>query len=231
MKFFVLRTVSVLASFFTYQAFAADFATAPSADVVTPPSEEAVQRAAMRATPLSLRETRDIYSNHTWQWENGAGYYAAEKRQFKGWSGSGMESSYTDDGIWFLKDDGIMCMRATWDAVSGPVMVASCFEHRADDNYYYQRSLPGGNWYIFGTLPEQTGFEMDKLQPGERLGEGMQQTQAYIKQNAAPYRSVTSSSQLSANQISQYSYETMTAEFCNALKQYGDMKIEHPACS
>lgn len=127
-----------------------------------------VARAAMASEPLSIREMHRIFANRTWIWDDGAGFMNARDRTFIAWTGSEASASYAD-GTWFMTPRGEMCFRASWGAINGSGMKATCFEHRTDGTQIFQRRRPGGEWYVFANNPVKPDDEINKLRPGDAV--------------------------------------------------------------
>jgi hypothetical protein len=219
-----------MASLTTFLAAACLAGTAMAQNAGTPSmNATAIQSAAAQAKPMTHAELLLIYSNQTWQWENGAGYFASGKRQFEGWSGSGASSSFAE-GVWFLRESGIMCMRANWSTVNGAEEVVTCFQHRSDEDYIFQRRLPDGGWYLFGDLPRRTGHELEKFAPGNRLGEGMKAARDFVAGNATVDLSDPARAHDATKQIYRRNYELFKNAFCGSMRPSSQMQPVHPAC-
>lgn len=120
---------------------------------------------------LTTDELYRIYSNRSWIWDDGAGYFQVAGRKFTAFTGSGRTGSYAE-GRWFLTSEGRACFRATWFAAAGNAPALTCFEHRTDGSTISQRRLPDGEWYIFAHDPPQAGDEILKLKTGDRVAKG-----------------------------------------------------------
>lgn len=121
---------------------------------------------AETAKPLNNAEIYQLFSNNSWMWKDGAGYFSVPKRQFKAWSGSGKSATYAD-GIWFITEPGKLCFRANWHTVNSVVPATTCFSHRKKDGVIFQRREPKGEWYVFKHAPAQKSDEIRKLRSGD----------------------------------------------------------------
>ena len=95
---------------------------------------------------LTTDELYRIYSNRSWIWDDGAGYFQVAGRKFTAFTGSGRTGSYAE-GRWFLTSEGRACFRATWFAAAGNAPALTCFEHRTDGSTMpvrAQLSIRGG---------------------------------------------------------------------------------------
>lgn len=132
--------------------------------------------------PLTTNELLKIYSNRSWMWKDGAGYFRVSGRQFTAWTKNGKDASYAL-GRWFLTDPGRACFRATWHAASGNAEALTCFEHRTDGATISQRRLPDGEWYVFSHKPPQAGDEILKLKLGDRVAPRYEQNKRRLSKD------------------------------------------------
>lgn len=121
--------------------------------------------AAAAARPMTATELRRLYAGKTWQWPEGAGYFA-EDRTFSGWSG-GAEPTSVAKGRWLVTDGGQMCFDAQWRYRGGAEAVRSCFRHRRNGEAIYQQKEPGGEWIVFQSDPPSPDDEIAKLREGD----------------------------------------------------------------
>ncbi|WP_379066675.1 DUF995 domain-containing protein [Mesorhizobium sp. UC22_110] len=119
-----------------------------------------------QAEPLSNEDLYRLYSQRSWIWKDGAGYFAVPQRRFSAWTGKGKDASY-GVGSWFIADAGRLCFRADWYAKSGAAPALTCFSHRRKGNVIYQRREPKGDWYVFANAPVRKGDEITKLRRGD----------------------------------------------------------------
>ena len=120
--------------------------------------------------PLDPIYVQSMYSNKTWVWKNGAGYFGAD-HHFKAWSRARGVVTW-GSGSWDVRDDGMMCFSASWSAGSAPSSEApikeTCFSHSAKDHKIAQMREPDGKWYIFKHAKTRRGDEFLNLRPGDR---------------------------------------------------------------
>lgn len=133
---------------------------------------EDVSLTAAAAIPLTPQELYRLYSNHTWVWGDGAGYFSTKplepqrEWEFWAWSGEGESASY-GNGYWFLLDQGRLCFRAIWVASAGQAEAVTCFGHRQKEGVIFQRKEPNGEWYVFKNTPPAQGDASEDLRPGD----------------------------------------------------------------
>jgi Protein of unknown function (DUF995) len=122
--------------------------------------------AAESATALTTEELLRLYSNRSWLWKDGAGYFRSKQRSFIAATGRGKAGSY-GIGRWFLTDPGKLCFRAEWHAKSGAAPALTCFSHRKKGGVVFQKREPDGEWYAFKHAPVKSNDEYRKLRPGD----------------------------------------------------------------
>ena len=115
--------------------------------------------------PLSSQELFNLYSNRSWIWKDGAGYFANRQREFKSWTADGGGSYGL--GRWFITDPGKLCFKAVWHAKGGSAPALTCFSHRKKGNAVFQKREPDGDWYQFKTTPARVDDEYRKVRPGD----------------------------------------------------------------
>jgi hypothetical protein len=125
----------------------------------------------IRWAPLQAAELTALYSGKTWQWKDGAAYFAPDGR-FKAWSRA--KGKLTEGfGIWEARPDGVMCFDASWQTVSPNAQqtptpkVETCFSHGVSGNAIAQRKLPDGAWYYFRHTRPTKSDEFFKLRAGD----------------------------------------------------------------
>lgn len=148
-------------------------------------TQDEVAEAAQNARHLTTDELYKLYSNRSWSWNDGAGYFQASKRKFKSRVRSGNEASY-GEGSWLLTQRGRVCFRATWHAMDGAAPAVTCFEHRTDGTNHYQRRVPDGEWYIFAHTPPRDNDEIKRLKYGDRVSRNFERNRRYIAENTTP---------------------------------------------
>ena len=124
-------------------------------------------RDAMSA-PLGAAEVADIYSDKTWRWEDGAGYFG-RGGEFKAWSTDDTGTPGYGTGRWTSDDAGRLCFNATWQYGSNSTQVSECFGHRRADGALYQRVEPTGEWYAFRSQPIQPDDEINRIMAGDEV--------------------------------------------------------------
>lgn len=147
-----------------------------SADLVEEPGGTLVSE----TRPLTLGELHELYGNHTWLWNDGAGYFGeGDRRRFTAFTGSGAKASYAD-GHWYAKDPGRACFTARWFASDGDGVATTCFEHKSDGQTIWQRRLPSGQWYVFSHIPPRPGDEVLKLKQGDLVSAGYERNKRAV---------------------------------------------------
>lgn len=119
-----------------------------------------------QAEPLSNDDLYRLYSQRSWIWKDGAGYFAVPQRRFSAWTRKGRAASY-GVGSWFIADAGRLCFRADWYAKGGASPALTCFSHRKKGNVIFQKREPKGDWYVFANAPVRKGDEVTKLRRGD----------------------------------------------------------------
>lgn len=119
-----------------------------------------------QAEPLGNEDLYRLYSQRSWMWKDGAGYFAVPQRRFSAWTGKGRSASY-GVGSWFIADAGKLCFKADWYARSGTAPALTCFSHRRKGNVIFQKREPEGDWYVFANAPIRKGDEVTKLRRGD----------------------------------------------------------------
>jgi hypothetical protein len=132
------------------------------------------------SVPLTTQRVSQLYSDRTWIWKNGAGYFAVKQRAFKAWSGEGTGSYGV--GHWSVTAPGKLCFRATWYAKTGKALALTCFSHRKKGNVIFQKREPDGDWYPFKTIPAKVDDEYQKLRSGDYATAGYNRMRVKLKQ-------------------------------------------------
>ncbi|MDL2410498.1 DUF995 domain-containing protein [Rhizobium calliandrae] len=137
-------------------------------------------RPPAKSVPLTAEEVFQLYYNRTWIWKDGAGYFAAKRRDFRAWSGEGTGSYGV--GHWFVTDPGKLCFKATWYAKTGNAPALTCFSHRRRGNVIFQKREPNGDWYPFKTTPAKVDDEYSKIRPGDYATAGYNRMRIKLSQ-------------------------------------------------
>ncbi|HEY9212293.1 MAG TPA: DUF995 domain-containing protein [Ancylobacter sp.] len=160
--------------FLTALAFSASLAVVPyeaaGAQSVTPAD-------AASAAPLTSSELYQLYSNKSWVWPDGSGYFSSNQRRFIAVAGTGSTASYAV-GRWFLSHPGKLCFRARWYARIGHGMDTTCFSHRVKDGVVFQKREPDGVWYVFKHASTNNSDEYAKLRRGDYVSAGFPKAEA-----------------------------------------------------
>jgi hypothetical protein len=106
------------------------------------------------AEPLSAAELRDLYSDRTWRWDDGAGYFAPDG-VFHAVTEEQGEHAYTM-GTWNTADQGQLCFEGEWNSRDDSGEVTTCFSHRQANGTIWQRAEPDGEWTVFRS-PDEAG--------------------------------------------------------------------------
>ncbi|MDW6023472.1 DUF995 domain-containing protein [Mesorhizobium sp. BAC0120] len=165
-----LRTLLALVAIGSSMGMASYAAAAPQ-------SKETI--AARSATPLTTDELFQLYSNRSWLWKDGAGYFLSKQRRFIAATGRGSAGSY-GVGRWFLTDPGKLCFKADWHAKSGSAPALTCFSHRKKGGVVFQKREPDGEWYAFKNAPIKAGDEYRKLRPGDYVSASLKKIQSRL---------------------------------------------------
>lgn len=116
---------------------------------------------------LTAGEVRQLYSDRTWVWSEGGGYFAPDGR-FYAAVGSDAPSSYLARGKWHTGTNGEMCFQALWNGQSGKSVERTCFYHRIVQGRILQKKGDAGAWYVFrGSSGHKDEF--NKILPGDRI--------------------------------------------------------------
>jgi Protein of unknown function (DUF995) len=133
---------------------------------------------AAKARYLTAKELTSTYEGHTWQWDDGAAYFAPN-RTFIAWANNGIQAAYAD-GSWSVSDQGRLCSNATWHGRGGNGQSTMCWEARIDEKTIYQRKLPAGKWYILAHFPARADDGIQKLEPGDHVSAGYQRNKRSV---------------------------------------------------
>ena len=142
-------------------------------------AQSKVSLAAKSATPLTTEELFQLYSNRSWIWKDGAGYFPSKQRRFISATGRGRAGSYAV-GRWFLTDPGKLCFKAKWYAKDGAASAQTCFSHRKKGGLVFQKREPDGEWYVFKNRPTKAGDEYRKVRPGDYVSARFDKIQAKL---------------------------------------------------
>lgn len=145
-----------------------------------------VAAAATAARPLSILETRRLFENKSWMWDDGAGYFDTSKRAFTAWTKAGSAGSYAE-GLWFIGDDGALCFNAKWHAIDGIGDALTCFAHRTDGQRIFQRREPDGAWYVFASSPRRKSDEIRKLRRDDHVFWNYERNKLFLQKAATPH--------------------------------------------
>jgi hypothetical protein len=138
-----------------------------------PPAHTIVVRAA---------DVHEAYDDRTWDWEDGAGYFA-KSGDFEAWTEAGGTAAYAT-GFWWVTDQGRLCFDGNWRTKEGANSSVTCFDHRANGKFWYQRRGPSGPWYIFKSDPPASTDEFAKLKMGDQVEPKLQALEASIGASA-----------------------------------------------
>ncbi|UVF18439.1 DUF995 domain-containing protein [Microvirga terrae] len=116
---------------------------------------------------LTAWELTQLYSDRTWIWSEGGGYFAPDG-SFYAAVGSDAPSSYLARGKWHTGANGEMCFQAIWNGQSGKNVERTCFYHKMAQGKILQKRGDTGSWYVFrGSSGHRNEF--DKILPGDRI--------------------------------------------------------------
>lgn len=127
-----------------------------------------------RSRPLGAAELTNIYSGHTWHWEDGAGYFGTGG-EYRAWSSNDAGTLGYGIGGWTAIDDGRLCLEATWNYGGETTEISECFGHRQADGTIYQRVEPAGEWYVFRSQPPRPDDEARRITPGDEVASRVEQ--------------------------------------------------------
>ncbi|OHV87233.1 hypothetical protein ORS3428_06675 [Mesorhizobium sp. ORS 3428] len=121
---------------------------------------------AEAATIPTAFELQLFYADRTWNWEDGAAYFAQD-RHMRAWT-SVPDAASVAEGTWHLSNDGKMCMDLIWRSRAYAAKpIRTCFSHRVLEGRVEQRKEPDGRWYSFRHTSEDPADELRKFQPGD----------------------------------------------------------------
>lgn len=112
------------------------------------------QSVPQNAEPLSASELKELYSDRTWRWDDGAGYFAPEG-EFHAITDGQDGHDYTI-GTWNTAAQGRLCFKGKWNSMDDSGEVTTCFSHVQADGTVYQRAEPDGEWTVFRS-PDEAG--------------------------------------------------------------------------
>ncbi|NRP72800.1 hypothetical protein ILFOPFJJ_03699 [Ensifer psoraleae] len=162
----VLRTMSLAVAITAMMGAAASVA------------EAAAGRAnAQNAMPLTHDELYRLYSQKSWIWKAGAGYFSVRQRRFTAWSKENGRPSY-GVGRWFITGPGKLCFKADWHAKDGSAPATTCFSHRRQGSLILQKREPNGAWYVFKNVPAKPDDEFAKLRRGNYVSARLNRIEA-----------------------------------------------------
>ncbi|MDK1385680.1 DUF995 domain-containing protein [Sinorhizobium sp. 8-89] len=162
----VLRTMSLAVAITAMMGAAASVA------------EAAARRAnAQNAMPLTHDELYRLYSQKSWIWKAGAGYFSVRQRRFTAWSKENGRPSY-GVGRWFITGPGKLCFKADWHAKDGSAPATTCFSHRRQGSLILQKREPNGEWYVFKNVPAKPDDEFAKLRRGNYVSARLNRIEA-----------------------------------------------------
>jgi hypothetical protein len=125
----------------------------------------AKDRAPAQAVPTAF-EMQLYYADRTWNWADGAAYFAQDRR-LRAWTAEQGSTSIAE-GRWLLTNDGKMCMELVWRSKTyAATPVRTCFSHRIQDGNVEQRKDPDGGWYSFKHASDHPADEHRKFQEGD----------------------------------------------------------------
>ena len=107
------------------------------------------------AAPLGAAELRELYSDQTWRWDDGAGYFAPDGEFHAVTDVEGRDYAYTI-GTWRTTEQGQICFEGEWNSADDSGEVTTCFSHVQADGTIYQRAEPDGEWVVFRS-PDEAG--------------------------------------------------------------------------
>ncbi|MCZ4094247.1 DUF995 domain-containing protein [Sinorhizobium psoraleae] len=141
-------------------------------------AEAATRRVnAQNAMPLTHDELYRLYSQKSWIWKAGAGYFSVRQRRFTAWSKENGRPSY-GVGRWFITGPGKLCFKAEWHAKDGSAPATTCFSHRRQGSLILQKREPNGEWYVFKNVPAKPDDEFAKLRRGNYVSARLNRIEA-----------------------------------------------------
>lgn len=150
-------------------------------------ADDETAKLAAAAPPMKVGALEKLYTNRTWRWKTGAGFFSAEKNasgffstggnRFAAWSRQGVVWSY-GEGSWYATRGGKLCLRAAWTSKGRRDSAVTCFLHREKDGVIYQKRSLGAKWYVFRHNPLRQDDEASKLVWGDRVSEELARMKA-----------------------------------------------------
>lgn len=130
------------------------------------------------ATPTAF-ELQLFYADRTWNWDDGAAYFAQDRRM-RAWT-STPDAASVAEGTWHLSNDGEMCMNLVWRSTTyAPKPIRTCFSHRVRNGIVEQRKEPDGQWYSFRHASGDPADELKKIQAGDTRGADFEKIQKLV---------------------------------------------------
>ncbi|AZO24718.1 DUF995 domain-containing protein [Mesorhizobium sp. M1E.F.Ca.ET.045.02.1.1] len=134
---------------------------------------------AHAATTPTAFELQLFYADRTWNWDDGAAYFAQD-RKMRAFT-SKPDSTSVAEGTWHLSNDGKMCMDLVWrSTASAATPVRTCFSHRVQNGTVQQRRDPDGRWYSFKHASEDPADELKKIQAGDTRDADFEKTRKLV---------------------------------------------------
>ena len=144
------------------------FLTVLLAPNLTSFAEAASKILPKQARNMSPDKVRQIYSEHTWDWDTGGAYFAKDGT-FYATSGAG-ETLSTAAGRWLVTPGGRLCFFADWltkNSVSRNVK--TCFNHAEYKGQYFQAKDMSGKWYVIKSAKPQSNDMVNKIKSGDKV--------------------------------------------------------------
>lgn len=118
------------------------------------------------AQPLGSSELRELYSDRTWEWEDGAAYFAPDGDFQAVTAGGDTEAT----GSWNTRSGGRVCFRGIWRSEGSEEDLTHCFEHVAADGKIWQRrATPGAAWTVFRSADDDANEVYASFEQGDRV--------------------------------------------------------------
>jgi len=142
---------------------------APATAQVAPAPAQTAPALTKVATAPTAFELQLLYADRTWNWADGAAYFAKD-RSLRAWS-QGKDTASVGEGRWLVTNTGKMCMDLAWRGKTySSKLQRTCYSHRIEGGKIEQRKDPNGQWYSFKHTPETASDEYKKFDQGDGKG-------------------------------------------------------------
>lgn len=132
---------------------------------------------------LTAAELLPLVEERSWQWDDGAGRFLADRR-FVAFT-RGKDGPTYGEGRYRLDNDGRLCLMVKWRNEAGESDAGTCFLHRKVDGVIYQHREGSGDWYPFMHTPLLETDEYAKFTKKDLVSEQFAKVKAELEAKAA----------------------------------------------